>query len=76
MRNSLDGSIKELKEILDKAKQDGICLNRNYPENCSEKELHDKINLASMDVMFSYTRRFKNSQEDFESSFDVIKVFN
>lgn len=73
MRNSLDGSIRELKEILDKAKEKGLYLNKNYSENHLELELQNKINLASMDIMFSYSRRFKNSQEDFENSFDIIK---
>lgn len=73
MRNSLEGSIRELTKILDNSREENISLNKNYPENCYEREVQTKINLASMDIMFNYSGRFKDSQEDFENSFDVIK---
>jgi hypothetical protein len=73
MRNSLEESIKELEKILNEAREKGICLNKNYLEDCSEKEFQSRIKLASMDIIFNYSRNFKNSQENFENSFDVIK---
>ncbi|MEK6914450.1 MAG: hypothetical protein AABW83_02255 [Nanoarchaeota archaeon] len=69
MRHSLEGSISELKKILDIAKEEGTFLNEDY----CKRELQNKINLASMDIIFNYSRRFRNSQKDFEDSFDVIK---
>lgn len=73
MRHSLDGSIRELKEILNRTMEKKVYLNKDYSENCLERRLQIEINLASMDIMFSYPRHFKNSQEDFENSFDIIK---
>ena len=69
MRHSLDGSIIELKKILDKVKEESTFLNEDY----CKRELQTEINLASMDIIFNYSRRFKNSQKDFEDSFDVFK---
>lgn len=67
MAYNLEININELKKVLERAK------NGDYPKDDSRRELQTAINLASMDIMFNYSRHFKNSQREFEDSFDVIK---
>ena len=69
----MGASIEELKKVLEKIRKEGIFLNINYSEDHYKRGLQTAINLTSRDIIFNYSSHFKNSQREFEDSFDVIK---